>query len=128
MSTNPVPYINDHPFYSKSANEYCAHCAAHKSLHVSLNTEDCINNYKVNSVDAPPHYTQGGIECIDAIKAALTPQEFRGYCKGNVLKYVWREKLKGKDEDLKKAAVYLKFAQTAGASTASDANGANGAG
>jgi len=58
-------------------------------------------------VNQPPHYTAGGIECIDAIRAALTPEEFRGFCKGNAIKYSWREKLKGGDEDLKKAAWYL---------------------
>ncbi|MBX9754797.1 MAG: DUF3310 domain-containing protein [Pseudomonadaceae bacterium] len=58
-------------------------------------------------VNNPPHYKQGSIECIDAIRAALTPEEFRGYCKGNSLKYVWRELHKGGDESLKKAAWYL---------------------
>jgi hypothetical protein len=43
------------------------------------------------------HYRQGDIECIDAIRAALTDEEWRGFCKGNVLKYVWREKHKGGD-------------------------------
>jgi hypothetical protein len=60
-----------------------------------------------DAVNHPPHYTQGGIECIDAIKAALTPEEWRGYCKGNALKYVWRERHKGGDESLQKAAWYL---------------------
>lgn len=55
----------------------------------------------------PQHYKQGEIECIDAIRAALTPEEFRGYCKGNVLKYVWRERLKGGATDLEKAGWYL---------------------
>ena len=55
----------------------------------------------------PSHYTQGKIECKDAIKSALTPEEWRGYCKGNALKYVWRERYKGGDESLEKAAVYL---------------------
>jgi hypothetical protein len=59
-------------------------------------------------VNHPLHYTQGdGIECIEAIQAALTPEEFRGYCKGNVLKYVWREKHKGSTESLQKAVWYL---------------------
>ena len=58
-------------------------------------------------VNSPEHYRQGDIECIDAIKAALTPEEFRGYIKGNVLKYIWRERLKGGDESLKKAGWYL---------------------
>jgi hypothetical protein len=58
-------------------------------------------------VNHPPHYTQGGIECIEAIEAALTPEEFRGYCKGNVIKYVWREKHKGVNESLLKAIWYM---------------------
>ena len=55
----------------------------------------------------PEHYTQGKIECIDAIESALTPEEFRGYCKGNIMKYVWREQHKGGVESLEKAAWYL---------------------
>jgi hypothetical protein len=66
---------------------------------VDKNKEDMVND--------PPHYNTGSIECIDAIQAALTPTEFRGYCKGNNLKYTWREHYKGEDEDLKKAAWYL---------------------
>ena len=61
-------------------------------------------------VQHPYHYTQGAVESIDAIKAALTPEEFRGYCKGAVLKYAWREKHKNGDEDLRKAIAYLNFA------------------
>lgn len=60
-------------------------------------------------VNQPEHYRQGEIECIDAIEAALTPEEFRGYCKGNVLKYVWRERHKGGAESLKKADWYLRW-------------------
>jgi hypothetical protein len=60
-------------------------------------------------VNRPDHYTQGGIECIEAIQAALTAEEFRGYCKGNVLKYVWRERNKGGTESLEKAAWYLDY-------------------
>ena len=59
-----------------------------------------------DTVSNPPHYTTGEIECIDAIRSALTEEEFRGYCKGNILKYIWREKLKGGNEDIKKAIVY----------------------
>ena len=58
-------------------------------------------------VNHPPHYTNGDIECIDAIQAALTPEEFRGYCKGNVIKYTWREDDKGGLQDLLKAVWYL---------------------
>lgn len=58
-------------------------------------------------VNHPAHYTAGAVECIDAIEAALTPEEFRGYCKGNALKYVWREQHKGGAESLAKAQWYL---------------------
>ena len=69
-------------------------------------------------VNAPPHYRQGGIECIDAIRAALTDEEFRGYLKGNSMKYLWREKHKGGDQDLKKAAWYLNRIETIKTETA----------
>ena len=59
-------------------------------------------------VNRPPHYTNGEIECIEAIEAALTPEEFRGYCKGNAIKYVWRERHKGQLESLEKAQWYLR--------------------
>ena len=61
----------------------------------------------VDPVHWPPHYRQGEVECIDAIESALTAEEFRGYCKGNALKYIWRERHKGQDESLKKAIWYL---------------------
>jgi hypothetical protein len=38
-------------------------------------------------INHPAHYTHGGIETIDFIQAKLTPEEFRGYLKGNILKY-----------------------------------------
>ncbi len=59
-------------------------------------------------VKHPNHYTQGGIECIDAIRAALG-SGFADYCAGNVIKYIWRHKFKNGIEDLRKAAVYLQW-------------------
>ncbi len=58
-------------------------------------------------IDHPIHYTQGGIECIEAIKASMTLVEYKGYLKGNILKYIWRYRDKGGIEDLKKARKYL---------------------
>lgn len=58
-------------------------------------------------VQRPDHYRQGGIECIDAIRAALGPEGFKDYCQGNVLKYSWRWRYKGGVQDLEKAKVYL---------------------
>jgi hypothetical protein len=62
---------------------------------------------KPDLVNHPPHYTDGSIECIDAIEAQLTPEEYRGYLKGNIAKYAWRERHKGGTESLKKARFYL---------------------
>ena len=62
-----------------------------------------------DSVNHPSHYTQGGIECIEAIKASLSPAGFCDYCKGNVLKYLWRWEKKGGLTDLQKAQVYLNW-------------------
>jgi hypothetical protein len=58
-------------------------------------------------VNHPSHYTAGSIECIDAIQAALTPEQFIGYCRGNAIKYIWRTDHKGGAEDLRKAIWYL---------------------
>lgn len=58
-------------------------------------------------VDHPDHYNQGGIECIEALKACMTPEEYHGFCSGNVIKYVWRYRNKNGIKDLKKAKWYL---------------------
>lgn len=55
----------------------------------------------------PNHYVFGGIETIEYLKAKLTPEEYRGFLKGNVLKYISRESEKNGLEDLKKAKWYL---------------------
>ncbi len=60
-----------------------------------------------STVNHPPHYNAGQVECIDAIESALTPEEFRGFCKGSAMKYVWRERHKGGTVDLGKADWYL---------------------
>lgn len=71
-----------------------------------------------DNVRRPAHYTQGGIECIDAIRSSLGPEGFRAYCIGNVVKYTWRYRHKGGVEDLRKAAVYLGWAIDASAPVA----------
>lgn len=58
-------------------------------------------------VNHPSHYTDGCIECIEAIEAQLTVEEYRGYLKGNIAKYIWRERHKGGTESLMKARFYL---------------------
>lgn len=61
-----------------------------------------------DNVNHPAHYKQGGIECIDAIEAAVTGLSgFEGMCTGNAIKYLFRWKHKAGIEDLKKAVWYV---------------------
>ena len=63
---------------------------------------------KNDPVNHPSHYTQGGIEALDAIASALSASEFVGYLKGQIFKYMWRAPHKNKAlEDYKKARFYL---------------------
>jgi len=73
--------------------------------------DDAPNEHPVfgeqNMVDNPPHYNNGGIECIEAIEAMLSRDEYIGYLRGNALKYMWRFRYKSKPfEDLRKARWY----------------------
>lgn len=64
----------------------------------------------VDMVNTPPHYNQGGIETIDVIRLSMTPELFKGYLIGSILKYRLRAGLKGPtDEDLEKAEKYYKL-------------------
>lgn len=57
----------------------------------------------------PDHYKVGGMETIDYLKAKLSPEEYKGYLKGNALKYLSRSNFKHEDptEDYKKALWYV---------------------
>lgn len=58
-------------------------------------------------VNSPPHYTQGGIECIDAMQSAFGATELEAYCKIAAFKYIWRCERKNGNEDIRKAIWYL---------------------
>ena len=65
---------------------------------------------KNDPVSNPSHYNRGGIECVDFLKAFLTPEEFKGYCKGTVITYLARAPYKKQEtQDIQKAAVYAKW-------------------
>lgn len=69
------------------------------AIGVSMKNE---NNDKINN---PAHYTAGGIEMLDYIKAKV--KDYPSYVAGNILKYVSRYEHKNGIEDLKKAQFYL---------------------
>ena len=68
--------------------------------HVYKNSPDMVNH--------PKHYTQGGIECIDALKAATVGKRgIEAVCVANVIKYCWRYEEKNGIEDVRKAKFYI---------------------
>ena len=72
--------------------------------------EKTMQEQKPDMVNHPPHYTQGEIECIEAIKYInnkLHMEGYEGYCLGNFIKYIWRCNFKNGWEDIDKAIFYL---------------------
>ena len=61
-----------------------------------------------DNVNHPSHYTQGGVECINAITAATVNKTgIEAVCTANVIKYLWRYESKNGLEDVKKAQWYI---------------------
>ena len=70
--------------------------------------ECCNKEPNVDMVNHPSHYTQGGIECIDALKAATVSKTgIEAVCTANAIKYLWRYEEKNGIEDVKKARWYI---------------------
>lgn len=68
----------------------------------------CDKESNVDMVNHPSHYTQGGIECIDALKAATVSKTgIEAVCTANAIKYLWRYEEKNGIEDVKKARWYI---------------------
>nr|DAO37095.1 MAG TPA: nucelotide kinase [Caudoviricetes sp.] len=82
---------------------------------VEINTCDNIQSgiatkatSKPDMINHPQHYTQGGIECIDALKAATVGKHgIEAVCVANVIKYLWRYEEKNGVEDVRKAKWYI---------------------
>lgn len=73
-----------------------------------------LNETLNDAVHHPQHYTLPGlaVESVDVIRAVLTPEEFKGWCKGNALKYSIRAGRKDpakEVQDLAKAGVFLSW-------------------
>lgn len=91
-------------------NDYGKICSYTSALFEEVLTDEMTKqniNDILDNVEHPSHYCRGGIECIDAIEASLGKDEFTGFLRGNIIKYVWRYKDKNGLEDLKKAQWYL---------------------
>lgn len=70
---------------------------------------EVLSNEVIDMVNSPPHYKLNGldIESVDVIRAVLTAEEFRGWCKGNAIKYLMR--LGKKDKEIQDARKSIKF-------------------
>lgn len=61
--------------------------------------------------ETPKHYA-GQIQPIEYLKAVLTPEEYAGFCKGNIIKYISRAGKKGDaTADIIKAGDYVTYLQ-----------------
>jgi hypothetical protein len=94
------------PYFVESVDRSCGNWFSEYELTLVKPAPTVNESLTPDNVNHPPHYNQGGIECIEAIKAALG-DGFPDYLRGNVIKYLWRYKEKGGVEDLRKAAWYL---------------------
>ena len=103
---NPLNGIRLSEFKNEEVNNKMEECTDGFCPMPTATTVDH-NLHFFDPVEKPMHYAAGSVECIDAIEAQLTPEEFRGYLKGNIAKYMWRERKKGGKESLKKARWYL---------------------
>lgn len=95
----PVESEKGHKFENEMLNE----------LYIGDDKKDEIENITQTS-PSPSYYDVGGISVNDVIRAKLTPEEYAGWCKGNILKYTMRAKYKEDEQkDLKKAADYMRW-------------------
>ena len=61
-----------------------------------------------DNVNHPSHYTQGKVECLDALESATIGKSgIEAVCVANIVKYLWRYEEKNGIEDVKKAQFYL---------------------
>ena len=86
-------------------------CKMVNELKSNADTEETMSSKRDNDpVNHPSHYTQGGKEVIEIIQEVCSIDEFIGYCKGNILKYLARRNFKGfYKQDLRKADWYLDY-------------------
>lgn len=94
--------------YGKQFNTVKEVAKAIDELRVRIETDAEFDRMttKHDPVNHPSHYTQGGIECIQAMEAAYGKESVMHFCKCNAFKYQWRFDKKNGEEDIKKAQWY----------------------
>jgi len=97
--------------------EHLLHCDdTHETTTLEDRGDETVKGF--DPVDKPEHYASGGIELLDFFEASFPPDEFRGFLKGNIMKYAFRYGMKNGVQDLKKAEFYndrlIKFEEKMG--------------
>ena len=112
----PLPFIDDEP---RSLNDQYAEIEQVRQAMKAKSGSDSDHALDAMSfgimgvsakdnVNRPSHYTQGKVECIDAIESATIGKKgIDAVCVANVIKYLWRYEEKNGLEDIKKAQWYL---------------------
>jgi len=107
----PNKYPEDEIFTPWNINKDSPHYWRRYQENKSYEDEAPKSSYQMreDEVNKPPHYNKGKVECIEAIEAMLTPEEYLGYLRGNSFKYRWRFRYKKEaHSDLLKAQWYDK--------------------
>lgn len=98
-SDDKLAIAYDHVYKNSEARLDGSHLK-NEEVKMDENVPDMVNH--------PQHYTQGGIECIDALKAATVGKRgIEAVCVANVIKYLWRYEEKNGVEDVRKAKWYI---------------------
>lgn len=93
--------------WAKSGSKYCEDCEEMMAKWDLSKLDEKPKQKTTDNVNHPSHYGQGNIEAIEYISDFLTKEEYQGYLRGNIAKYLHRWPYKNKLEDLKKASWYL---------------------
>ena len=95
-------------FKNERRSKMCDDCREKNAKAGTIKMNKDIAKKQSDPVNHPSHYNQGGIETLDIIKMSLTKEEYKGYLKGNVLKYRERAQFKGNaEQDYAKAKFYF---------------------
>lgn len=114
------PYCNNCPLMGSSLecttidSPYCTEKEARDIFYMMFDSVDSVDTFEStestkstestdNPVTHPSHYTQGNIECIDAMQSAFGEEAVATWCKLNAFKYIWRERHKNGLQDIDKA-------------------------
>ncbi|UKM63034.1 hypothetical protein [Levilactobacillus phage ENFP1] len=100
----PVTKTSSYQLIAQVNSDYFL--AFNVDITTSASTSESPDNYGHNAIE-PDHYKNGDHDLLWHLKDILTPEEFRGAMKMNIIKYAVRENNKNGIEDIDKAKEYL---------------------